>query len=107
MSSQGTVSKQAKSFEQLLLECWGEWAKQVKSLGMVKPSTWRKEPQSFLFSDKDMCDADYAIARLPRAYKWAIERIFWHKNAGAAEYAIYPEAEDAFRQYLHGDGEDE
>lgn len=106
MSSQGTAPGQIKSFEQTLLECWGEWAKTGLGIGMVKPGIYVDDEASFLFSETDILRADRAIAGLPRAYKWALERIFWHKNAGAKEYEIYPAAEEAFRQSLYGNSED-
>jgi len=99
MSTQGTGSINAHSFERQLLNCWGEWARAGGAdTGISRVDLLKKGCAGLLFGDGWMMATDAAVASLPVDHKRTLKKVYLsrrglllpqsQKDAALAAFAV-------------------
>jgi hypothetical protein len=106
VSTQGTGSISAYSFELQLLQSWGDWARGDIGLWYSSLRLWQKSGVGFSFSEDDMCTADAAIARLGKGHQSTLKKWFIAGKGHKIDEQKKQAAIASFSESLSGDDEE-
>lgn len=104
MSSQGTGSIEAGSFEELLLGCWGLWARGDIGLWYNRVELLRKTGGVMIFGEDDMMHTDRIVAGLSTDHKNTLKCVFIRDEGAVLDEQRRNAAVDAFAESLQRDG---
>lgn len=106
MSGQGTGSIHRYSFEVQLLDAWGTWARGDIGLGYGSSGVWGNNGLGSFFTDYELCQADAAIACLPKAHKSTLKKWFITRKGYQIDEHRKQSAVQAFAESIAGANEE-
>lgn len=100
MSTQGTGSISKYGYERLLLENWGDWARNGIYVGYSRLNIYNKPNKNLLFNEKLLIATDEVVASMPPYFRRVLKETYVRRKGFKIAAARRADAVAAFAEYL-------